>query len=60
MSGGGRNPHLSIGGKDLTASRMIYEPLANLDTDGTLIPSLAAEIPSQENGGVAPDGRSVT
>ena len=54
------HPHLSIGSKGLTASRMIYEPLANFDKEGTLIPFLAAEIPSQENGGVAPDGRSVT
>jgi peptide/nickel transport system substrate-binding protein len=54
------HPHLSIGSKDLTASRMIYEPLAPFDKDGTLIPFLAAEIPSQKNGGVAPDGRSVT
>jgi peptide/nickel transport system substrate-binding protein len=54
------NPHLSIGSKDLTASRMVYEPLATFDKDGRLIPFLAAEIPSRENGGVAPDGRSVT
>ena len=54
------HPHLSIGSKDLTASRMVYEPLATFDKDGTLTPFLAAEIPSQENGGVAPDGRSVT
>ncbi len=54
------DPHLSIGSKDLTASRMVYEPLATFDKGGTLIPFLAAEIPSQENGGLAPDGRSVT
>ncbi len=55
-----RHPHLSIGSKELTASRMIYEPLATFDKDGTLNPFLAAEISPQENGGVAPDGRSVT
>jgi peptide/nickel transport system substrate-binding protein len=54
------NPHLSIGSKDLTASRVVYEPLATFDRDGRLIPFLAAEIPSLKNGGVAPDGRSVT
>ena len=54
------NPHLSIGSKDLTASRIVYEPLATFDKDGRLIPFLAAEIPSKENGGVAPDGRSVS
>ncbi len=54
------NPHLSIGIKDLSASRIVYEPLASFDADGGLIPLLATEIPSPENGGVAADGRSVT
>ena len=54
------NPHLSIGIKDHSASRIVYEPLASFDADGELIPLLAAEIPSLENGGVASDGRSVT
>lgn len=54
------NPHLSAGTKDLTASRIVYEPLASPDNDGVLIPFLAAEIPSLENGGVAKDGLSVT
>jgi peptide/nickel transport system substrate-binding protein len=54
------NPHLSVGTKDLSASRIAYEPLASFNAEGRLIPFLAAEIPSLENGGVAPDGRSVT
>jgi len=54
------NPHLSIGTKDLSASRIVYEPLASFDKDGRLIPLLAAEVPTLENGGVAADGRSVT
>ncbi len=54
------NPHLSIGSKDLTASRIVYEPLASFDAEGQLVPFLAAEIPSPETGGVARDGRSVT
>ncbi len=54
------NPHLSIGIKDLSASRIVYEPLASFDAEGELIPLLAAEIPSLDNGGVATDGRSVT
>ena len=54
------NPHLSIGTKDLSASRIVYEPLASFDAEGELIPFLAAEIPSLQNGGVARDGRSVT
>lgn len=54
------NPHLSIGDKDLNASRISYEPLASFDKDGKLVPVLAAEIPSLENGGVAKDRLSVT
>ncbi|MEW5956262.1 MAG: peptide ABC transporter substrate-binding protein [Chloroflexota bacterium] len=54
------NPHLSPGTKDLSASRIVYEPLASFDKDGELVPFLAAEIPSLENGGVAADGKSVT
>jgi peptide/nickel transport system substrate-binding protein len=54
------NPHLSPGTKDLSASRIAYEPLASFDAKGNLIPFLAEDIPSLENGGVASDGRSVT
>ena len=54
------NAHLSIGSKDLMASRIVYEPLATFDTEGDLVPFLAAEIPSLENRGVAADGLSVT
>ncbi len=54
------NPHLSPGTKDLSASRIVYEPLASFDARGALVPFLAAEIPSLENGGVAADGKSVT
>src|SRR5688572_10612668 len=54
------NPHLSPGTKDLSASRITYEPLATFDKDGKLVPILAAEVPSLENGQVAADGTSVT
>jgi peptide/nickel transport system substrate-binding protein len=54
------NPHLSPGTKDLSASRITYEPLATFDKDGKLVPILAAEVPSLENGQVATDGTSVT
>jgi peptide/nickel transport system substrate-binding protein len=54
------NPHLAVGAKDAEGSRIFYEPLAAWDPDGNLVPVLAAEIPDIENGGVAPDGMSVT
>ena len=54
------NPHFGVGQKDLDASSLFYEPLAAWDPEANLIPILAAEIPSVENGGVARDGRTVT
>ena len=54
------NPHFAIGTKDQEASRVFYEPLAGWDTDGNLVPILAAEIPSREKGTVSADGLSVT
>ena len=54
------NPHFAVGTKDQDASRIFYEPLAAWDADGNLVPVLAAEIPTLENGGLAEDGTSVT
>ena len=54
------NPHLSTGFKDAEAARITLEPLASFNNEGELIPFLAAEIPTVENGGVAADGKSVT
>ncbi len=54
------NPHYAGGTKDQDASRIFYEPLAGWDTEGNLIPFLAAEIPTRANGGLSADGKSVT
>ena len=54
------NPHFAVGAKDVEGCRIFYEPLAGWDGEGNLVPVLAAEIPDLENGGVAPDGMSVT
>lgn len=53
------NPHFAIGVKDNEGSSVFYEPLARWDPDGNLLPVLAAEAPSRENGAVAADGKSV-
>src|SRR5260370_26450584 len=53
------NPHLAVAPKDFESSQLFYEPLADIDTDGTIVPVLAAETPSIANGGVARDGMSV-
>ncbi|MGB3308546.1 MAG: peptide ABC transporter substrate-binding protein [Nodosilinea sp.] len=54
------NPHLATGYQDFEAARIVYEPLASYDQAGELVPFLADEIPSTENGGIAADGTSVT
>ncbi len=54
------NPHFATGTKDQEGSRIFYEPLAAWDPEGNLVPILAAEIPSLQNGGLAKDGMSVT
>jgi peptide/nickel transport system substrate-binding protein len=54
------NPHFATGTKDQDASRIFYEPLAGFDPDGNLIPILAAEAPTTQNGGLARDLTSVT
>ncbi|MCR9254662.1 MAG: peptide ABC transporter substrate-binding protein [Alphaproteobacteria bacterium] len=54
------NPFLSGGTKDIHASSLIIEPLANYDENGNLVPTLAEEIPTVANGGVAEDLKSIT
>jgi peptide/nickel transport system substrate-binding protein len=54
------NPHFATGTKDQDGSRIFYEPLGAYDPDGNIVPILAAEVPSLQNGGVAKDGKSVT
>jgi peptide/nickel transport system substrate-binding protein len=54
------NPHFAVGTKDQDGSRIFYEPLASWDPDGNLVPVLATEIPSLQNGSVTRDGKAVT
>ena len=54
------NPHLSPGTKDREAAAPILEPLAAYNADEELIPVLAAEIPTQDNGGISEDNTTVT
>ena len=44
------NCHLAVGVKDNDGSRLFNEPLAGYDPDGNLVPVLAAELPSIQNG----------
>ncbi len=55
------NPYLAGGGlKDVDASALVLEPLANYDERGRLSPRLAEEIPTVENGGVSRDMTAIT
>jgi peptide/nickel transport system substrate-binding protein len=54
------NPHFATGTKDQDAARIFYEPLASYDPEGNVVPVLAADVPSLQNGLVAKDGLSVT
>ena len=53
-------PYLSGGFKDRDAGAITLEPLAHYGPDGALVPALATEIPTIENGGVSPDLLSIT
>jgi peptide/nickel transport system substrate-binding protein len=53
------HPHFGRGLRDVTASRLFYEPLAAAAPDGTFVPVLAADIPTVKNGGLAKDGQWV-
>jgi peptide/nickel transport system substrate-binding protein len=54
------NPFLSGGTKDVESSSLVLEPLARYDQDGSMVPWLAAEIPTVDNGGVSADLKSIT
>ncbi len=54
------NPFLSSGTKDTEASSLILEPLGRYDEDGNMVPWLATEIPTLENGGVSGDLKTIT
>jgi peptide/nickel transport system substrate-binding protein len=54
------NPYLSSGTKDFHAGGLILDPLAEYTPEGVLVPVLAAEIPTLENGGISEDLTTIT
>jgi peptide/nickel transport system substrate-binding protein len=54
------NPYLSGGTKDIEAASLVVEPLARFDAGGTLVPFLAEDIPTVQNGGVSEDLTTIT
>jgi peptide/nickel transport system substrate-binding protein len=53
------HPHFGRGLRDVTASRLFYEPLAAPTAEGTFAPVLASEIPGLKNGSLSKDGQWV-
>ena len=54
------NPYLSGGFKDRDAGAITLEPLAKYDPNGALVPALAEDIPTLQNGGISQDLTSIT
>ncbi|MDP0927050.1 peptide ABC transporter substrate-binding protein [Paracoccus onubensis] len=54
------NPYLSGIAKEVEAASLVLEPLARFDENGELVPWLAAEIPTLENGGLSEDLKRIT
>jgi peptide/nickel transport system substrate-binding protein len=54
------NPHLTGSNQDLQAARLCLEPLLTVDAAASFTPVLAAAVPTRANGGLSPDGRTVT
>lgn len=54
------NPYLSTGTKDYHAGSLVLEPLFNYNAAGEMVPALATEIPTVENGGVSEDLTTIT
>ncbi len=54
------NPYLSGGTKELEAASLVLEPLGRFNAQGNMVPYLATEIPTVENGGVSADLKAIT
>ncbi len=54
------NPFLSGGTKDTEASSLVLEPLARYDASGAIVPWLASEVPTVDNGGISEDLTTIT
>jgi peptide/nickel transport system substrate-binding protein len=56
----GFNAYLTDSGYEELLGELVYEGLAEMAPDGTFYPKLALELPTRQNGGIAPDGLTVT
>jgi peptide/nickel transport system substrate-binding protein len=54
------NPYLSGGTKEVESASLVIESMARFDQNGEMVPWLAADIPTVENGGISEDLTSIT
>ena len=54
------NPYLSGGTKEVESASLVLESLARYNDKGEIVPWLAEEVPTVENGGVSEDLTSIT
>ena len=54
------NPYLSGGTKEVESASIVLESLGRFDDTGKLLPWLAADIPTLENGGISEDLTTIT
>ncbi|MBV8262363.1 MAG: peptide ABC transporter substrate-binding protein, partial [Candidatus Eremiobacteraeota bacterium] len=54
------NPLLASTTVDGFVDRLMFEPLLSADERGRPVPMLATAVPATSNGGISPDGRTIT
>ena len=54
------NPYLSGGTKEVESASLVLESFARFDENGDLVPFMAEDIPTLENGGISEDLTSIT
>src|SRR5579875_98254 len=54
------DPLLLEGPTAYTVSELLYSYLTNYDANGNMIPDLASQVPTRQNGGVSPGGTHIT
>lgn len=54
------NPLLDSNTTDVMIDRFMFEPLISADNTGGTIPMLATTVPTKANGGISPDGLTIT
>ncbi len=53
------SPWLAFSYEQSDVDEAIFDGLVKLDSRGRLVPDLATAVPSQSNGGISPDGRTI-